>query len=95
MTLVTDEETDFWNATSGQSLKALDNPEDDVYASFSKNDIVLIRYPFFGNGRHPNYRPAVTLSNPHISDDYLVAPLTSKIGIFRRRIYSANWTSAG
>lgn len=33
VTLVTDEEADFWNAVSGQSLKTVwDNPEDDVYA---------------------------------------------------------------
>jgi hypothetical protein len=33
VTLVTDEDADFWNTISGQSLKAVwDNPEDDVYA---------------------------------------------------------------
>ena len=33
VTLVTDEEADFWNASSEQSLKAVwDNPGDDVYA---------------------------------------------------------------
>jgi hypothetical protein len=33
VTLVTDEEVDFWNVASGQSLQAVwENTEDDVYA---------------------------------------------------------------
>ncbi|HEY4761051.1 MAG TPA: hypothetical protein VIH42_10770 [Thermoguttaceae bacterium] len=33
VTLVTDEEADFWTTASAKSLKAVwDNPEDDVYA---------------------------------------------------------------
>ncbi len=33
VTLVADDEAEFWNATSGQSLKTVwDNPEDDIYA---------------------------------------------------------------
>jgi hypothetical protein len=37
VTLVTEEENDFWNAASGASLKTVwDNPEDDVYAQLLK-----------------------------------------------------------
>jgi len=45
--------------------------------SFSKNDIVLIRYPF-SEMTVTKVRPAIIFSNPHVSDDYLVVPLTSK-----------------
>lgn len=33
VTLIANDDTEFWNTTSGQSLKAVwDNPEDDIYA---------------------------------------------------------------
>jgi mRNA interferase MazF len=63
--------------------------------SFSKNDIVLVRYPF-SEMTGTKVRPAVILSKPHVSDDYLVAPLTSKIGNLRAgEFILANWNSAG
>jgi mRNA interferase MazF len=63
--------------------------------SFSKNDIVLIRYPF-SEITGSKVRPGIILSNPHASNDYLIAPLTSKIGNLRAdEFILANWTSAG
>jgi mRNA interferase MazF len=63
--------------------------------NFSKNDTVLIRYPF-SEMTGTKVRPAVILSNPKVSDDYLVAPLTSKVGKLRDdEFILANWTSAG
>lgn len=63
--------------------------------SFSKNDIVLIRYPF-SEMTGSKVRPAVILSNPHVTGDYLVAPLTSRIGnLHTGEFILANWTSAG
>ncbi|MGW8258352.1 MAG: type II toxin-antitoxin system PemK/MazF family toxin, partial [Thermoguttaceae bacterium] len=63
--------------------------------SFSKNDLVLIRYPF-SEMTGSKVRPAVILSNPHISDEYLVAPLTSKTTKLRDgEFVLANWSSAG
>ena len=63
--------------------------------SFSKNDIVLIRYPF-SEMTGAKVRPAIIFSNPHVSDDYLVVPLTSKISnLHSGEFVLANWTAAG
>lgn len=62
---------------------------------YSKNDIVLIRYPF-SEMTGGKVRPAIILSTPHVSDDYLVVPLTSKISNLRAgEFVLAHWTSAG
>jgi mRNA interferase MazF len=61
---------------------------------YSKNEIVLVRYPFseMAGGK---VRPAIISSNPHVSDDYLVVPVTSKISNLRDgEFLLANWTSA-
>ncbi|MBI4558241.1 MAG: type II toxin-antitoxin system PemK/MazF family toxin [Candidatus Hydrogenedentes bacterium] len=43
----------------------------------SKNDIVLIRYPFTDLSGS-KVRPAVVVSTPHLSEDIFIIPLTSK-----------------
>ena len=45
--------------------------------SFSKNDIVLLRYPFTDLSGS-KVRPAVIISVPDVMQDYLVVPLTSQ-----------------
>ena len=45
--------------------------------NYSKNEVVLVRYPF-ADLSSSKVRPAVVISTPHISDDIFVVPLTSK-----------------
>ena len=45
--------------------------------SFSKNDIVLVRYPF-SDLTGAKVRPAVMVGATHPSDDYLIVPLTNR-----------------
>lgn len=45
--------------------------------SFSKNDVVLVRYPF-SDLTAAKVRPAVVVNKPHPSEDSLIVPLTSK-----------------
>jgi len=46
--------------------------------SYSKNEIVLIRYPF-SDLSDSKVRPAVVVSEPHPSQDVFVIALTSRI----------------
>lgn len=46
--------------------------------NYSKNDIILVRYPF-SNLSNSKVRPAIVISTKHISQDILIVPLTSKI----------------
>ncbi len=45
--------------------------------SYSKNDIILVRYPF-SDLSSSKVRPAVVVNAPHISQDIFIVPLTSK-----------------
>ncbi|NMG10847.1 type II toxin-antitoxin system PemK/MazF family toxin [Brasilonema sp. UFV-L1] len=47
--------------------------------SYSKNDIILVRYPF-SDLSSSKVRPAVVVNAPHISQDIIITPLTSKTG---------------
>ncbi|MEH2002364.1 MAG: hypothetical protein V7L00_27135 [Nostoc sp.] len=47
--------------------------------NYSKNDIILVQYPF-SDLSSSKVRPAVVVSTPHVSQDILITPLTSKIG---------------
>ena len=63
--------------------------------SYSKHDIVLVRYPF-SDLSSSKVRPAVVVSSPHSSQDILVTPLTSKIGSLRAgELALAEWSAAG
>jgi hypothetical protein len=46
--------------------------------SSSKDDIVLVRYPF-SDLSDAKVRPAVIVSAPHSSHDVFIVPLTSKL----------------
>jgi mRNA interferase MazF len=50
--------------------------------SFSKNEIILVRYPF-SDLTAAKIRPAVVISETAPSDDYLILPLTSKTSHLR------------
>ena len=45
--------------------------------SYSKNDVVLVRYPF-SDLTAVKVRPAVVVSEPHVSEDKVIVPLTSR-----------------
>ena len=47
--------------------------------SYSKHDIILVRYPF-SDLSSSKVRPAVVVSTPHPSQDIIITPLTSKTG---------------
>jgi mRNA interferase MazF len=63
--------------------------------NFSKNDVILIRYPF-SDITSGKIRPAIVACEPHQSDDYFVVPITSKIkNLYAGEFVLANWSSAG
>ncbi len=47
--------------------------------NYSKNIIILVRYPF-SDLSNAKVRPAVIVNAPHSSQDILIVPLTSKTG---------------
>lgn len=47
--------------------------------SYSKHDVILVRYPF-SDLSSLKVRPAVVVSTSHPSQDILITPLTSKPG---------------
>lgn len=63
--------------------------------SYSKNDIILVRYPF-SDLSSSKVRPAVVVSTPHISQDIMSAPLTSRTGsLFENEFVLSEWAAAG
>ncbi len=46
--------------------------------SFSKPDVVVVRYPF-SDLSGSKVRPAIVIGAPHVSQDIFIVPLTSKI----------------
>lgn len=63
--------------------------------SYSKNDVVLVRYPF-SDLAASKVRPAVVVSAPHASQDIFLVPLTSRsAGLLSGEFLLTNWTEAG
>jgi len=63
--------------------------------SFSKNDLILVRYPF-SNLSGAKVRPAVVVSAPHVSRDIFIIPLTSKTApLLAGEFLLADWKSEG
>ncbi len=61
----------------------------------SKNDIILVRYPF-SDLSGAKVRPAVVVSVPHVSHDIFIVPLTSKTtSLIAGEFPLADWTRAG
>ena len=46
--------------------------------SYSKNEVILVRYPF-SNLSGAKVRPAIVVNAPHVSQDIVIVPLTSKV----------------
>ena len=63
--------------------------------SYSKNETVLVRYPF-SDLTNAKIRPAVIVNAPHPSQDVLLVPLTSKTtGLLAGEFVLADWKGAG
>ena len=63
--------------------------------SYSKNEVVLVRYPF-SDLSSTKVRPAVVVHAPHVSQDNLIVPLTSQTaGLLAGEFVLNDWTSAG
>jgi mRNA interferase MazF len=63
--------------------------------SYSKNDVVLVQYPF-SDLSSSKVRPAVVVSAPHISQDIMITPLTSKTGsLLKGEFVLSEWSAAG
>jgi len=63
--------------------------------TFSKNDIILVRYPF-SDLSGAKVRPAVVASAPHISQDIFIIPLTSKTApLLAGEFLLADWKAEG
>jgi mRNA interferase MazF len=63
--------------------------------SYSKHDVVLLRYPF-SDLSSSKVRPAVVVNSPHSSQDLLITPLTSKVGsLLEGEFVLSEWSAAG
>lgn len=63
--------------------------------SYSKNDIILVRYPF-SNLSGSKVRPAVVVNAYHVSQDVIIVPLTSKVSpLLAGEFVLADWKAAG
>jgi len=63
--------------------------------TFSKNEIILVRYPF-SDLSGAKVRPAVVVSAPHVSQDIFIIPLTSKTApLLAGEFLLADWKAEG
>jgi len=64
-------------------------------ASFSKNDVILVRYPF-SDLSASKIRPAVVVNAPHVSQDLFIVPLTSRTAsLLPGEFRLTEWRAAG
>ncbi len=63
--------------------------------SYSKNEVILVRYPF-SNLSGSKVRPAVVVNSSHSSQDVFIVPLTSKTSsLLSGEFILADWKTAG
>ena len=63
--------------------------------SYSRTDVLLVRYPF-SDLSGDKLRPAVVVSTPHTSADYLIVSLTSHtMALSAGEFVLAAWSHAG
>jgi mRNA interferase MazF len=63
--------------------------------SYSKNEVILVRYPF-SNLSGSKVRPAVVVNAPHVSQDIVIVPLTSKVStLLPGEFVLTDWKTAG
>ncbi len=62
---------------------------------FSKNEVVLVRYPF-SDLSSSKVRPAIVVNGRHPSRDLLIVPLTSRTkSLYPGEFQLAGWSEAG
>jgi mRNA interferase MazF len=62
---------------------------------YLKNEVVLVRYPF-SNLSGSKVRPAVIINAPHVSQDIIIVPLTSKTApLLAGEFVLGDWSQAG
>ncbi len=63
--------------------------------SYSKNDVILVRYPFSAL-TGAKVRPAIVVNAPHVSQDVFIIPLTSRTtALLAGEFILTDWTAAG
>ena len=63
--------------------------------NYSKNEVILVRYPF-SNLSNSKVRPAVVVNDTHISQDAIIVALTSKVSpLLAGEFVLADWKAAG
>ena len=63
--------------------------------SFSKNEVILVRYPFTDLSGI-KVRPAIAVHAPHSSQDLVIVPLTSQVSSLQAGEFAlANWSACG
>ena len=64
-------------------------------ASFLKNDVILVRYPFT-DLTNIKVRPAVVVNSPHSSQDHIIVALTSQVSnLLSGEFPLSDWAGAG
>ena len=63
--------------------------------SYSKNEVILVRYPF-SNLSGSKVRPAIVVNDAHTSQDVIIVPLTSKVSpLLAGEFVITDWQTAG
>src|SRR5687768_4891172 len=63
--------------------------------SYSKNEVILVRYPF-SDLSGSKVRPAIVVNASHISQDVIIVPLTSRVAaLLAGEFVLADWKAAG
>lgn len=63
--------------------------------SYSKNEVVLVRYPF-SDLSSSKVRPAVVINSPHSSQDVIIVALTSQLAhLLSGEFALTDWQGAG
>ena len=63
--------------------------------NYLKNEVILLRYPF-SDLSGSKVRPAIVVNDPHISQDVIIVPLTSKVSsLLAGEFVLADWKAAG
>lgn len=60
-----------------------------------RSEVILVRYPF-SNLSNAKVRPAVVVNAPHVSQDAIIVPLTSRVaGLLTGEFVLQNWQQTG
>src|SRR5262249_55577407 len=70
-------------------------PRTTSMPSYSRNDVILVRYPFTDLSGL-KVRPAVVVNAPHASQDLIIVPMTSKLSpLLMGEFVLSDWRTAG